>query len=1237
MGYSAEKSILTCKQEFVFVFKWVTNLTLKNLKIYNCGYSCTSFPNLPRIRTLADMFDWLLREKTVAAVRLDNTVSVTIINITVSDSSGYGLLALNSFGNTVIESSKFFRNNVHRKSEINMGGNALFGYLSKKLNFPASLLISNSVFSNGSDNSNNSISFIQAKPKNNFRANGLTVWIYRVKVRVTLQNLFFSGNTGNLKHPSVRISDFSFSTINITLLNCTFKNEGTLKLDKFAGISESSPKNVSFTIKSCNFGEGVETSISICLTFPSKETMHQYITIDNCLFENYRILQHTRPNVAVLEVQQTYVPDSCPPVTVKILRSVFRNNFIPCSRFMLTTEPYDMKACPSIIVSNCTYLNNSALDQYIVYTEGQRNQIFRTKTLALWKYERDYAMYAKRLDQVKFIATIFEDNQLSGETYKGIVGLKNIFAGFSDCTFLNSLGSSLQATISVVSLYNQNQFINNTGKEGGALSLIQSRLHLNEYSTTIVSNNRAEYGGGLYATAIFHNICTLSLPAYYSDQLNIKVKFTNNTAYYSGDSVFYGLFSNCYVFPNCMTTNLRCNNNGFAFINYTLSMISMFTFTPKSVTGITSIPTSLLTCCGNKNNTVTIRTYPGAHFNISFKTTHERNMKVAPVRVTEKLCYNYRTLSSKTVVCSRDYKSDHELLYGGGKMLATRECNNITYSVHSLKEKVYIEIRIDRLQVETPSISYYEENVVNIMAEIILLPCPRGYKIVSESRQKPYCECIISKYFQKMGIYCNIDQGAKVFRPTKVWVGFYYTQPDTITANEHCPFDYCLPQEGFLSLTSLDEQCNNDRSGVLCGACKVGFSLVLGTSNCKECSNVYLLLIIPFALAGIALVVLLLKCNLTVSVGHINGIIFYANIVHVNKALLFTNETSAYKVFTTFIAWLNLDFGIETCFFKNMDTYSKVWLQFVFPVYLWIIIGFIVAVAHFSSRVSRLISSNSVPVLATLFVLSYAKLLRTIIAAVSFTFIELESDTYFTVWLHDANVRYLSPIHSALFFVAILFALGYIIPLTLMFLFSPCIQSWSHSKAFKWVNRIKPFLDANQGPYSAKYRWWSGLLLMLRIVLYSIFASNYVNDPSLSFLSINLIVFPVCLFCLTKQNIYRYKFANYLESLSLLNVVVLCTINWFTSATAYKMISRKSGDYVTCTSIAFAMILFLLIIVYQLVLKFDFQSNLKFSKRTIVDHHQDVGLGNLISNKAPTISVVEPPQRNSLRESLLDS
>ena len=110
----------------------------------------------------------------------------------------------------------------------------------------------------------------------------------------------------------------------------------------------------------------------------------------------------------------------------------------------------------------------------------------------------------------------------------------------------------------------------------------------------------------------------------------------------------------------------------------------------------------------------------------------------------------------------------------------------------------------------------------------------------------------------------------------------------------------------------IDAQCNCNRSGMLCGKCQKGFSLVFGSSKCLKCSNSYLSLLIAFALAGIILVIFLLILKLTVAVGTISGHIFY---VVFNRAQLFpSGETN---ILTVLIAWVNLDLGIdhETCFF----------------------------------------------------------------------------------------------------------------------------------------------------------------------------------------------------------------------------------------------------------------------------------------------------------------------------------
>ena len=111
----------------------------------------------------------------------------------------------------------------------------------------------------------------------------------------------------------------------------------------------------------------------------------------------------------------------------------------------------------------------------------------------------------------------------------------------------------------------------------------------------------------------------------------------------------------------------------------------------------------------------------------------------------------------------------------------------------------------------------------------------------------------------------------------------------------------------------------------LCGGCSLrkNFSLVLGSNECKHCpDSFHLALIIPFAAAGFGLVALLMVLNLTVSIGTINGLIFYASIVKISESTGIFFPNGPIPVLSQFIAWLNLDLGIETCFYPRHDSLS---------------------------------------------------------------------------------------------------------------------------------------------------------------------------------------------------------------------------------------------------------------------------------------------------------------------------
>ena len=156
--------------------------------------------------------------------------------------------------------------------------------------------------------------------------------------------------------------------------------------------------------------------------------------------------------------------------------------------------------------------------------------------------------------------------------------------------------------------------------------------------------------------------------------------------------------------------------------------------------------------------------------------------------------------------------------------------------------------------------------------------------------------------------------------------------------------------------------------------------MVFGSSRCIKCNNLYIILIsIIVITAGIVLVVLLYLLNFTVTNGTINGIIFYANIVSINDSVFLVND-NVFKPLRVFISFVNLDLGIETCFYNGMNSYARMWFQLFFPFYLIAIAVSIIIISRYSSRILRWTYTRSLPVLATLFLLSYTGVLRVVLS-----------------------------------------------------------------------------------------------------------------------------------------------------------------------------------------------------------------------------------------------------------------
>ena len=103
--------------------------------------------------------------------------------------------------------------------------------------------------------------------------------------------------------------------------------------------------------------------------------------------------------------------------------------------------------------------------------------------------------------------------------------------------------------------------------------------------------------------------------------------------------------------------------------------------------------------------------------------------------------------------------------------------------------------------------------------------------------------------------------------------------------------------------------------------------------------------------------------NFTVAEGTFNGLTLYANILILLQIVPFSfhvffprDET---KILTVFIAWLNLDFGFETCFYDGMDGYVKTWLQFAFSLCVISLVVAIIIISDYSNGFAELFTGKN--------------------------------------------------------------------------------------------------------------------------------------------------------------------------------------------------------------------------------------------------------------------------------------
>ena len=1028
-------------------------------------------------------------------------------------------------------------------------------------------------------------------------------------------------------------SDFIFKNISLFYMNdidingkTMIRNIETLVIEnvKFHSFGGNNDKNTSKLAI-----DGTCSHITVTKSIFIGSTIN--ITLHNCSYkENYLIIQ----NSAIRGEDGTHHK---PLPSLGLLMITITTTFVNISECHFTRSRYSgfhviLRKDNTLNIIDSSVQQNRMSGIYILITDAENHIHLQNTTISnnslpdvssgnpyTWQVPNaaglSVAPNDNPLSTYKIImdSVIFEGNHDANAVPKTVFIYRSQNASISNSRFADNHGTAISIYLSkTFILSGKVEFNNNYGYEGGGLLMFTVFLTIADDANITFRDNQVENVGGA--------ICIRNIPIqidngqrcfyqFQSPKPKATIVFYNNTAKKGGWHI-YGA-----------TTKTPCNAGTE---QASMSKLPM-KFDPdfnESVTCVTSDPTRACLCEGNKpkcadenyifyNKSV----HPGESFNLSVIVVGADFGAVAGSV--------FATTNEQSYLTSLE----------SAQNIATPECQNMTYTIHSRNEKVELILSIDGSELNTwyknKSITskYVEEYKTKGVIDVNLLTtplyigltmqkCPSGFSLNEDS----ICDCHPKLKERVSSINCCFKNGkAFIERDRSIWLAPTNSSDyeSRMLLNINCRKNKCI--EGVVDLNNPDVQCKENRTGKVCGQCKKGHSLALGSSNCLKCdclrcnNNLNLLLILVFLAAGFILVFFMKLLDLTVANGLLHGLIFYCNVLWINGNVLIPFYQNGTEFPRIFLAWFNLNFGIETCFFNGLDAYVFTWLQFLFPVYIWCISITLIFIAK---RVN-ILGNNGVPVLLTLFLLSYSKILITIVSALSYTVIyEIAPNTIpYTRWAQDGNLGYLEGKHIPLFIVALLALIFIVIPYTFFLLFSRHLYKITHPRVSRWVNKLKPVIDAHSGPFKDKKEYWIGVLLLVRI-LFTVTPLFYGPQIKIKHFSLVLILSGLLLYKSFTGPIYKKKYLSLMENSLIYNAIVLSCIFILPNYLHYPL---------TYVLVGIAFCHFLVVVTVQAVVRVRWIVkekcyNSSFSQSELTGYHEDINDSGLFHERSYSLS-----------------
>ena len=683
----------------------------------------------------------------------DSSGDVSITNCTfqnnsATDGGGGGVSWYFSSGDVSITNCTFQNN-----SATYTGGGASFHDSSGDLSITSCTFQSNSgtygggvfVFTLSGDVSITNCTFQNNSATFRYGSGGGGVLLDSLSGNFSITNCTFQNNSA----PRGGGVSLSFSSGDFRIRNCTFQNNSaTFMYDSGGGGVSLHSLSGNFSITNCTFqNNSAPRGGGVSLSFSSGD-----FRIRNCTFQN---------NSAAFDGGAMYVASTR---SVLIDGSIFTYNIAEEGGAAVYATSYDSIKLRHLLPNDSYYLNTTDTDTYSLHI--LQDVIVEDNHHSFNDYNemRAGAIYFNRM-----IVDIF-GNSIAGSQFS-----------------CNSPLGAIQGANGILQLHGNIKFSNNSGVNGGAISLYNAPLIFSDGCELLFSRNVATgFGGAIYNDGIrekllrpasdldmcivrFSKVCN-SCEWEVNSSSMFSITFIGNHAQQGGHSIYATPIYNCDLY----TVFLSDGSQGTQYLYHETNLTGHVTTIPLpediNDTQVLSFPKYVHLCgCGDSNMyNVTnwyqgqVATYPGRTVRLNVTSVDDGNNLSPSVVYT---LVDNNDITSPSITLGLTQKA---------QWIGT-VCGMMEYQIYG-PEMASFKLLLSNFPSNFPTV-----------VEVKLLSCEPGFTLMSNS-STGVMECSCSKFFTSFGVICDASDGT-VTRNEIKWIGVYNSTLPALAS--YCPMDYC--------------------------------------------------------------------------------------------------------------------------------------------------------------------------------------------------------------------------------------------------------------------------------------------------------------------------------------------------------------------------------------------------------------------------------------------------------------